>query len=57
MRKEASDRAEVRKHVGKVRDALVALAKAGAKAYVFDLRGDGGGYESAAVHVASDHRR
>lgn len=38
----------------KVRDALLALAKAGAKAYVFDLRGDGGGYESAAVHVASD---
>jgi C-terminal processing protease CtpA/Prc len=38
----------------KVRDALLALAKDGAKAYVFDLRGDGGGYESAAVHVASD---
>ena len=38
----------------KVRDALLVLAKAGAKAYVFDLRGDGGGYESAAVHVASD---
>ena len=38
----------------KVREALLALAKAGAKAYVFDLRGDGGGYESAAVHVASD---
>jgi carboxyl-terminal processing protease len=37
----------------KVRDALVALAKRGAKAYVFDLRGNGGGYESAAVHVAS----
>jgi len=38
----------------KVRAALTALARAGAKAYVFDLRGDGGGYESAAVHVASD---
>jgi len=37
----------------KVRDALLRLAKAGARAYVFDLRGDGGGYESAAVHVAS----
>ena len=37
----------------KVRDALLRLAKAGAKAYVFDLRGNGGGYESAAVHVAS----
>src|SRR5208282_4149813 len=36
-----------------VRAALVQLAKAGAKAYVFDLRGNGGGYESAAVHVAS----
>jgi carboxyl-terminal processing protease len=38
----------------KVRAALVDLAKRGARAYVFDLRGDGGGYESAAVHVASD---
>jgi len=38
----------------KVRDALTRLAQAGAKGYVFDLRGDGGGYESAAVHVASD---
>jgi carboxyl-terminal processing protease len=37
----------------KVRDALLALAKQGARAYVFDLRGNGGGYESAAVHVAS----
>ncbi len=37
----------------KVREALLRLAKAGAKAYVFDLRGNGGGYESAAVHVAS----
>jgi carboxyl-terminal processing protease len=37
----------------KVREALVGLAKRGAKAYVFDLRGNGGGYESAAVHVAS----
>lgn len=36
-----------------VRDALLALAKRGARAYVFDLRGNGGGYESAAVHVAS----
>jgi len=36
-----------------VRAALVQLAKAGARAYVFDLRGNGGGYESAAVHVAS----
>jgi carboxyl-terminal processing protease len=38
----------------KVRDALLRLAQRGARAYVFDLRGDGGGYESAAVHVASD---
>ena len=38
----------------KVRYALLELAQQGAKAYVFDLRGDGGGYESAAVHVASD---
>jgi carboxyl-terminal processing protease len=37
----------------KVREALLALAKQGARAYVFDLRGNGGGYESAAVHVAS----
>ncbi len=37
----------------KVRAALVRLAQRGARAYVFDLRGDGGGYESAAVHVAS----
>jgi carboxyl-terminal processing protease len=37
----------------KVRAALLKLAKAGARAYVFDLRGNGGGYESAAVHVAS----
>ncbi len=29
------------------------FAQAGASAYVFDLRGNGGGYESAAVHVAS----
>jgi carboxyl-terminal processing protease len=36
-----------------VRSALLDLAKRGAKAYVFDLRGNGGGYESAAVHVAS----
>lgn len=37
----------------KVRAALVALAGQGARAYIFDLRGNGGGYESAAVHVAS----
>ena len=37
----------------KVRAALIALAQRGAKAYVFDLRGNGGGYETAAVHVAS----
>lgn len=37
-----------------VRTALLALAQQGARAYVFDLRGNGGGYESAAVHVASD---
>jgi carboxyl-terminal processing protease len=37
-----------------VRDALLRLAKRGATSYVFDLRGNGGGYESAAVHVASD---
>jgi carboxyl-terminal processing protease len=37
----------------KVRAALLRLAKLGARAYVFDLRGNGGGYESAAVHVAS----
>jgi len=37
----------------KVHAALVQLAKQGARGYVFDLRGNGGGYESAAVHVAS----
>ena len=37
-----------------VRVALVRLAAQGARATVFDLRGNGGGYESAAVHVASD---
>jgi carboxyl-terminal processing protease len=37
-----------------VRAALLRLATHGAHAYVFDLRGNGGGYESAAVHVASD---
>jgi carboxyl-terminal processing protease len=37
-----------------VRAALLRLAAQGARAYVFDLRGNGGGYESAAVHVASD---
>ena len=37
----------------KVRAALVVLADQGARAYIFDLRGNGGGYESAAVHVAS----
>ncbi len=36
-----------------VRAALLRLATRGATAYVFDLRGNGGGYESAAVHVAS----
>ena len=37
-----------------VRAALLQLVAQGAHAYVFDLRGNGGGYESAAVHVASD---
>lgn len=37
----------------KVRAALLRLAQRGARAYAFDLRGNGGGYESAAVHVAS----
>jgi carboxyl-terminal processing protease len=36
-----------------VRAALLRLARRGAKATIFDLRGNGGGYESAAVHVAS----
>ena len=36
-----------------VRTAMQRLATAGARSYVFDLRGNGGGYESAAVHVAS----
>ena len=36
-----------------VHDALKRLVARGAKAFVFDLRGNGGGYESAAVHVAS----
>jgi carboxyl-terminal processing protease len=36
-----------------LRAALERLAAAGAHAYVLDLRGNGGGYESAAVHVAS----
>jgi carboxyl-terminal processing protease len=36
-----------------VRAALLRLVARGATAYVFDLRGNGGGYESAAVHVAS----
>ncbi len=36
-----------------VRDAVRALEAQGAKALVFDLRGNGGGYESAAVDVAS----
>ena len=36
-----------------VRSAMQRLAAGGARAYVFDLRGNGGGYESAAVHVAS----
>lgn len=36
-----------------VRRALVRLRANGARATVFDLRGNGGGYESAAVHVAS----
>jgi carboxyl-terminal processing protease len=37
----------------RVRAALLRLAGRGARAYIFDLRGNGGGYESAAVHVAS----
>lgn len=36
-----------------LRTALEQLARDGARATVFDLRGNGGGYESAAVHVAS----
>jgi len=36
-----------------LRAALQRLAARGARATVLDLRGNGGGYESAAVHVAS----
>jgi len=36
-----------------VRDAVGALEAKGAKALVFDLRGNGGGYETSAVRVAS----
>jgi carboxyl-terminal processing protease len=36
-----------------LRAAIGRLAAQGAHAYVLDLRGNGGGYESAAVHVAS----
>jgi carboxyl-terminal processing protease len=36
-----------------VRAAVRGLAKRGARAFVFDLRDNGGGYESAAVSVAS----
>lgn len=36
-----------------VRDAVAALEAKGAKALIFDLRGNGGGYESEAVRVAS----
>jgi carboxyl-terminal processing protease len=36
-----------------VRSAMAHLAARGATSYVFDLRGNGGGYETAAVHVAS----
>jgi carboxyl-terminal processing protease len=36
-----------------LRAALGRLADKGARATIFDLRGNGGGYESAAVHVAS----
>jgi carboxyl-terminal processing protease len=36
-----------------LRGALERLAARGARATVLDLRGNGGGYESAAVHVAS----
>jgi carboxyl-terminal processing protease len=36
-----------------VHDAFVRLAGEGTRARILDLRGNGGGYESAAVHVAS----
>ena len=36
-----------------LRTALEKLARDGARATIFDLRGNGGGYERAAVHVAS----
>jgi len=36
-----------------VRAAVQRLRAGGAQAYMLDLRGNGGGYESAAVHVAS----
>jgi carboxyl-terminal processing protease len=36
-----------------VRAALERLRARGARAIVFDLRGNGGGYETSAVHVAS----
>jgi carboxyl-terminal processing protease len=36
-----------------VQAALVRLRAQGARATIFDLRGNGGGYESSAVHVAS----
>lgn len=36
-----------------VRSAVRRLRSQGARACIFDLRGNGGGYESAAVHVAS----
>ncbi len=36
-----------------LRAAFERLTTRGATAFVFDLRGNGGGYESAAVHVAS----
>lgn len=38
---------------GQLRDAFARLERDGTRARILDLRGNGGGYESAAVHVAS----